>query len=81
MKPLPQKFVMGSDWLADSVYCDSLNRQCRFRNVTPLTSAACAPVLYCKQRCLNIVYQFEPDWDAEDINEEDRAELVQAHGS
>ncbi len=25
-----------------------------------------------------IAYQFEPDWDAEDISEEDRAEPVQA---
>ncbi len=27
---------------------------------------------------VNIAYQFEPDWDAEDISEEDRAEPVQA---
>ncbi len=26
----------------------------------------------------SIAYQFEPDWDAEDISEEDRAEPVQA---
>ncbi len=25
-----------------------------------------------------IAYQFEPDWDAEDISEKDRAEPVQA---
>ncbi len=25
---------------------------------------------------VNIAYQFEPDWDAEDISEEDRAEPV-----
>ncbi len=27
---------------------------------------------------LYIAYQFEPDWDAEDISEEDHAEPVQA---
>ncbi len=27
---------------------------------------------------INIAYQFEPDWDAENISEEDRAEPVQA---
>ncbi len=30
---------------------------------------------------VNIAYEFEPDWDAENISEEDHAELVQAHGS
>ncbi len=27
---------------------------------------------------VNIAYQFEPDWDAENISEEDHAEPVQA---
>ncbi len=27
---------------------------------------------------VNIAYKFEPDWDAEDISEEDLAEPVQA---
>ncbi len=27
---------------------------------------------------VNIAYQFEPDWDPENISEEDRAEPVQA---
>ncbi len=30
---------------------------------------------------VNIAYEFEPDWDAENISEEDHAEPVQAHGS
>ncbi len=32
---------------------------------------------YRPNRALN-AYQFEPDWDPEDISEEDRAEPVQA---
>ncbi len=47
VKPLPQKYAMGSDWLAGPVCCDSLNCLVQSRNVTPLTSVACAPfVLY-----------------------------------
>ncbi len=64
MKPLPQKYAMGWDWLAGSVCCDSLNRQC-------VSKCPNNGVAY-------IAYQFEPDWDAEDISEEDRAEHVQA---
>ncbi len=81
MKPLPQKYTMGSDWLAGPVCCDLLNCLVQSRNVAPLTSAACALVLYCEHWChriVNIAYQFEPDWDPENISEEDRAEPVQA---
>ncbi len=41
MKPLPQKYAMGSDWLAGPVCCDWLNHL----NVPPLASAACALVV------------------------------------
>ncbi len=27
MKSIPQKYTVGSDWLAGSVYCDFLNLQ------------------------------------------------------
>ncbi len=44
-----------------------------------------APHLRMRSSCIvnngvviNIVYQFEPDWDPENISEEDHAELVQA---
>ncbi len=29
----------------------------------------------------NIAYEFEPDWDPENISEEDHAEPVQVHGA
>ncbi len=57
MKPLPQKYAMGSDWLAGPVCCDWLN---------------------CLKCIIYIAYQFEPDWDPENISEEGHAEPVQA---
>ncbi len=71
---------MGSDWLADSVCCDSLNRQCVSKRHTPQLSDMCSGCIV-NNDVVIIAYQFEPDWDAEDINEEDRAEPLQAHGS
>ncbi len=76
MKPLPQKYVMGSDWLAGPVCCDLLNR-------LYCMSERPAPRLMCSGWIVNSgvvynAYQFEPEWDAEDISEEDRAEPVQA---
>ncbi len=71
MKLLLQKYAMGWDWLAGSVCCDSLNR---------LYSTS-APHLMCSGWIVNSgvvynAYQFEPDWDPEDISEEDRADPV-----
>ncbi len=76
MKPLRHKYTMGSDWLAGPVCSDLLNRQC--------ASKRHAPQLRMRSGCIvnnvvvNIAYQFEPNWDAEGISEEDRAEPVQA---
>ncbi len=68
MKLLLQKYVMGWDWLAGSVCCDWLNR---------LLSGMCSGWIVNSGVVYN-AYQFEPDWDPEDISEEDRAEPVQA---
>ncbi len=57
---------MGWDWLAGSVCCDWLNR-----------SGMCSGWIVNSGVVYN-AYQFEPDWDPEDISEEDRAEPVQA---
>ncbi len=48
MKPLPQKFAMGSDLLAGAVCCDSLNRQCASKRHAPHLSGMLLR-LYCKQ--------------------------------
>ncbi len=74
MKLLLQKYAMGWDWLAGSVCCDSLNRLYS-------TSERLAPHLMCSGWIVNSgvvynAYQFEPDWDPEDISEEDRADPV-----
>ncbi len=78
MKPLPQKWAMGSDWSAGPVCCDWLNR---------LYSASEHPAAQLSGMCsgcivnngvLYIACKFEPEWDAEDISEEDRTEPVQA---
>ncbi len=61
---------MGSDWLAAPVWWDWLNR------LTSLTLAACALGCIVEKAVVNIAYQFEPGWDAEDISEEDRAEWL-----
>ncbi len=77
MKPLPQKYTMGSDWLAGPVCCDWLNRLVHVQKCH-------APHLRMRSGCIvnngivNIAYQFEPDWDPENISEEDCAEPVQA---
>ncbi len=78
MKLLLQKYAMGWDWLAGSVCCDSLN-------LLYSTSERPAPLLggmrsgwIVNSGIVYNAYQFEPDWDPEDISEEDRAEPVQA---
>ncbi len=69
---------MGWDWLAGSVCCDWLNRPLQQRlNVPPLSSAMCSGWIVNSGIVYN-AYQFEPDWDPEDISEDDRAEPVQA---
>ncbi len=49
MKPLIQKYAMGSDWLGGPVCCDSPTAQCTLSgNVTPLTitgSCMCSGIL------------------------------------
>ncbi len=78
MKPLPQKYVMGSDWLAGPVCCDWLNRlYCASERPAPRLSSMRSGWIV-NNGVVYIAYQFEPKWDAEDINEEDRAEPVQA---
>ncbi len=69
MKPLPQKYAMGSDWLAGSVCCNWLNG--------PHLSSMCSGWIL-NSGVLYIAYQFEPDWDAENISKDDCAEPVQA---
>ncbi len=78
MKLLLQKYAMGWDWLAGSVCCDSLNRlYCTSERPAPLLSGMCSGWIVNSGVVYN-AYQFEPDWDPEDISEEDRAEPVQA---
>ncbi len=68
---------MGSDWLADSVCCDWLNRlKCASKRPAPRLSSMCSGWIV--NSGVVYIYQFEPDWDTEDISEEDRAEPVQA---
>ncbi len=60
MKPRPQKYVMGSDWLSGPVCCDWLNRLVRVQKRH-------APHLRMFSDCIvnngvvNITYQFEPE--------------------
>ncbi len=77
MKPLPQKYAMGSDWLAGPVCCDSLNHQCVSKGHAPRLSGMCSGCI-ANNDVVNIAYQFEPEWDPENISEEDHAEPVQA---
>ncbi len=79
MKPLPQKYAMGSDWLAGSVCCDSLNRLVHLQKHQAPHLRMCSGCII-NNGVVNIAYQFEPEWDAENISEEDRADPVQAHG-
>ncbi len=67
MKPLPQKYTMGSDWLAGPLWLAK----------PPLECGICSGYIV-NNGVVYIAYQFEPDWDAEDISEEDRGEPVQA---
>ncbi len=67
MKPLPQKYTMGSDWLAGPLWLAK----------PPLECGMCSGYIV-NSGVVYIAYQFEPDWDAEDISEEDRGEPVQA---
>ncbi len=72
---------MGSDWLACPVCCDLLNRLVRMqKRHSPYLSGMFSGCIV-NNGAVNIAYQFEPDWDPENISEEDRAEPVQAHGS
>ncbi len=68
---------MGSDWLAGSVCCDWLNRLYCTERPAPHLSGMCSGWIVNSGLVYN-AYQFEPDWDPEDISEEDRAEPVQA---
>ncbi len=78
MKLLLQKYAMGWDWLAGSVCCDSLNcLYCTSERPAPLLSGMCSGWIVNSGIVYN-AYQFEPDWDPEDISEEDHAEPVQA---
>ncbi len=64
---------MGWDWLAGSVCCDWLNRlYCTSERPAPLLSGMCSGWIVNSGVVYN-AYQFEPDWDPEDISEEDRA--------
>ncbi len=78
MKTLPQKYAMGSDWLAGPICCDSLNRpksKVQKRHTPHLRMHFGCIVNY---GVVNIAYQFEPEWDPENISEEDCEEPVQA---
>ncbi len=78
MKLLLQKYAMGWDWLAGSVCCDWLNHlYCTSERPAPLLSGMCSGWIVNSAVVYN-AYQFEPDWDPEDISEEDHAEPVQA---
>ncbi len=76
MKPLTQKYAMGSDRLAGSVCCDSLNRlYCASECPTPRLSGMCSGCIVNNvNNVVYIAYQFEPQWDSEDISEEERTE-------
>ncbi len=60
---------MGWDWLAGSVCCDWLNRlYCTSERPAPLLSGMCSGWIVNSGVVYN-AYQFEPDWDPEDISE------------
>ncbi len=63
------------DWLAGPVCCDWLNRASK--RPAPHLSGMCSGWIVNSGVVYN-AYQFEPDWDPEDISEEARAEPVQA---
>ncbi len=65
MKPLPHIYMMGFDWSAVS------------KRPAPQLSGMCSGCIV-NNGVVYIAYQFEPEWDAEDVSEEDRAEPVQA---
>ncbi len=75
MKTLPQKYTMGSDWLADSVCCDSLNHL--QKRPAPQLTGMCSGCIV-NNGVVNIAYHFVPSCDPENISEEDRTEPVQA---
>ncbi len=63
---------MGWDWLAGSVCCDWLNRlYCTSERPAPLLSGMRSGWIVNSGVVYN-AYQFEPDWNPEDISEEDR---------
>ncbi len=77
MKPIPQKYTMDSDWLADPVCCDLLNHLvCVQKRHAPHLRMCSGCIV--NNGFVNIAYQFEPDWDPENVSEEDHAEPVQA---
>ncbi len=73
----PSENAMGWDWLAGLVCCDSLNHQYASERPAPLLSGMRSGWIVNSGVVYN-AYQFEPDWDPEDISEEDRADPVQA---
>ncbi len=56
MKPLPQKYAMGSDWLAGPVCYDWLNRN----RPAPQLRFMCSSCIV-NNGVVYIAYQFEPD--------------------
>ncbi len=71
MKPIPQKYTVGSDWLAGSVYCDFLNHLQK-RPASHLSSMHSSCNV--NNGVFNIAYHFELDCGPENISEVDRAE-------
>ncbi len=71
MKPFSQKYTMGLDWLAGPVCCDLINHQCvSNKHHAPCLSSMRSGCIV-NNDVVNIADQFESDWDAEDISEED----------
>ncbi len=71
MKPLPQKYVMGCDLSAGPVCYNRQNHL--YLNVpAPQLRGMCSCCIV-NNGIVYIDYEFEPDWDAGDISEEDRA--------
>ncbi len=77
-EPLPQKYAMGSDWLAGPVCCGFTKLPSAVqKHHAPHLSGMCSGCIV-NNDVVNIVYQFVPDRDTENISEEDHAEPVQA---
>ncbi len=79
MKPLPQKYAMGSDWLAAPVCRDWLNSiWCASKRHTPLVKMCFGCIV--NNGVVYIAYQFETRLRPRDISEEDRAEHTTLNG-